>query len=70
MNFNEKPSKYQFVEPNITREQLSIILSKGLKRALTQQEANTIYWLSECDYETRGILTDLFRELVEKGRED
>lgn len=70
MNFVEKPKEYRFVDPQVTRQKMSKTLVKGLGRALTQQEANTIYWLSECEYETRGILLDLFKELVEKKEEN
>jgi hypothetical protein len=70
VNFNEKPKQYRFVEPNVTRQEMSKTLTKGLGRALTQQEANIIYWLGDCDYETRGVLLDLFKELVEKGEEN
>jgi hypothetical protein len=39
---------------------------KGLRRALIEQEINTVYWLGDCDYETRDVITDLFKELVER----
>jgi hypothetical protein len=58
--------QYAFVEPKETREEMVRVLVKGLGRALTDQEANTIFWLSQCGYESRGVLTDLFRELVER----
>jgi hypothetical protein len=57
---------YPFVEPEVTREEMISILSKGLKRELTDQEMKTLFWLSDCDYETRGVLTDFFKELVER----
>lgn len=63
---NEKPKLYRCVDPDVTRKELVKILSKGLGRALTQQEANTVHWLGDCSFETRGILLDLFKELVEK----
>ncbi|WP_286231279.1 hypothetical protein [Neobacillus mesonae] len=46
--------------------EMVITLSKGLKRALTEQEVRIIYWLGDCDYETRGVILDLFKELGEK----
>lgn len=58
--------QYRFVEPEETLEEMVYTLSKGLKRALTEQEMKTIYWLSDCNYETRGVLLDLFKELSEK----
>jgi hypothetical protein len=58
--------QYTFVEAKETREEMVKVLVKGLGRALTDQEANTIFWLSETGYETRGVLTDLFKELVER----
>jgi hypothetical protein len=58
---------YPYVEPEETLEQMVYTLSKGLKRALTEQEMRIIYWLSDTNYETRGILLDLFKELSERS---
>lgn len=62
--------QYKFVEPRVTQMEMAKILVKGLGRALTDQEAKTIHWLSNCEYETRGVLTDLFKELVERQDEE
>lgn len=43
------------------------VLVKGLGRKLTEQEIETIFWLGDADYQTRGVLLDLFKELAEKG---
>lgn len=56
----------KFVEPEETRQELVKTLVKGLERSLTQEEANVIYWLSECEYTSREVILDLFKELVEK----
>lgn len=58
--------RYQFVEPEETRKEMVEVLVKGLGRALTQQEADTLYWLSECEYTTRGVILDLFKEISNK----
>lgn len=55
--------KYKFEEPTITRQKMASVLIKGLDRSLTDQELKTIFWLGDCDYETKGILLDLFAEL-------
>lgn len=62
--------KYKFVEPEETREEMITVLVKGLGRSLTQQEARIIHWLGYCEYETRGVILDLFKELSEKGRDE
>lgn len=59
--------QYRFVEPKVKEKQLVITLESGLGRALTQQESKTIKWISECEFETSGVLLDLFKEL--SGRE-
>lgn len=66
---NEQKKIYKFVEPHITRLELANVLAKGLGRALTEQEAKTLHWLSECEFETRGVILDLFKELVKKRGE-
>lgn len=58
--------QYKFVEPEETRDQLVKVLVRGLERSLTDQEAKTIHWLSQCEYETRGVITDLFKEMLER----
>lgn len=58
--------QYQFIEPSETSKEMAEVLVKGLGRALTQQEADTLYWLSECEYVTRGVILDLFKELSNK----
>jgi hypothetical protein len=58
--------QYKFVEPSETRKEMVNVLVKGLGRSITDQEAKTLYWLGDTDYETRGVLIDLFKELVER----
>lgn len=58
--------QYTFVEPSETREEITKTLMKALERSLTEQEVKTIYWLGDCEYETRGILTSFFNELLER----
>ncbi|MBL4951028.1 hypothetical protein JK635_02085 [Neobacillus sp. YIM B02564] len=58
--------QYQFIEPEETKKEMVNVLVKGLERALTDQEIRIIYWLSECEYQTRGVILDLFKELSEK----
>lgn len=65
-DFQEKPKLYPFVEPNVTRQELIKILVKGLERSLTEQETRFIHWLGDCDYETRGVIVDLFKEMGKK----
>ena len=60
-------TKYKFVEPEIKEQQLIDVLEKGLGRELTTLESRKIKWISECEYETSGVLLDLFKELVGKG---
>ncbi|WP_404470636.1 hypothetical protein [Sutcliffiella horikoshii] len=59
-------TNYKFVDPQVTRREMVQVLTKGLGRSLTEQEINTIHWLGDCEYQTRGVLLDLFKELVEK----
>ncbi|MBM4762742.1 hypothetical protein [Bacillus sp. B15-48] len=70
MNSSEKPKNYLFVEPIVTGREMVEVLVKGLGRSLTNQEIKTIHWLSNCEYETRGVILDLFKELVEKREEN
>jgi hypothetical protein len=58
--------QHKFVEPEVTRKEIGHTLIKALERDLTEQEVNTIYWLGDCDYETRGVITDLFKEMLER----
>lgn len=62
--------QYKMVDPMMTREQMEKVLVEGLGRTLTEQESKIIYWLGDCDYETRGVLLDLFKELTEKRSEN
>ncbi|WP_078430998.1 hypothetical protein [Alkalihalobacterium alkalinitrilicum] len=64
----EKEKFYPFVKPGETRKEMVRVLTKGLERSITDQEAKIIYWLGDCDPETRGVLLDLFKELSEKDR--
>lgn len=57
--------QYQFVDFEKKELLLTISLEKGLGRSLTPREALSIKWHSECDYETSGILLDLFEEIRE-----
>lgn len=58
--------KYEFVEPEVTRDEMVNVLVKGLERSLTDQEVRTINWLSDCEYITRVVLLDLFKEMKDK----
>lgn len=55
--------QYKFVEPIVKEKQLFTTLQNALGRSLTPQESKTIHWISECEFETSGVLLDLFREL-------
>lgn len=59
--------RYEFVDSEIKEQQLVGVLEKGLGRELTALEFRKIKWISECDYETSGVLLDLFKELSEKN---
>lgn len=61
--------KYKFVEPQVTRREIAQTLIRTLDRELTEQEVKVIYWLGDAEYETRGVLLDLFKELAEKAGE-
>jgi hypothetical protein len=61
--------KYSWVEPYVTKTELIETLVKGLDRALTHQEASVTNWICDCDTETRGILLDLFKELVQNQKD-
>lgn len=54
---------YKFVEPEVKEQQMVEALEKGLGRELTALEARKIKWISECEYDTSGVLLDLFKEL-------
>lgn len=58
--------QYQFVDPEVTAIEMVEVLVKGLERSLTSQEVRKINWLSNDEYETRGVFLDLFKELVER----
>lgn len=58
--------KYKFVEPQESRREMVKVLTEGLGRPLTEQEINTIHWLGDCEYQTRGVLLNLFKELAQK----
>jgi hypothetical protein len=58
--------QYKFIEPDTTRQEIGRTLIKALERDLTEQEFRTIYWLGDCDFETRGVITDLFKEMLER----
>lgn len=57
---------YRFVDPDVTRKEMAKLLIKGLGRALTDQEVRMVYWMGDCDYEFRGVMTDLFKELSQR----
>lgn len=44
--------------------EMAKVLTKGLGRSLTDEEIRMIYWLGDSD--TRVVLLNLFKELVEK----
>lgn len=67
---SEERKLYKFVEPAVTRQEFAKTLVKGLGRELTEQEAKTLHWLSECEYETRGVVLDIFKELVKRQGEN
>lgn len=61
-----KMKTYKFVEPEETRKQLCELFVMALNRPANQIEARVINWISECEYETRGVIVDIFQEIVEK----
>lgn len=54
-------------EPQQTHRELYKVLSEGLGRGLNDQELSTIHWLGDCEYQTRGVILDLFKELAAKS---
>ncbi len=58
--------RYNFVDPEVKEQELVEALEKGLGRELTVLESRKIKWISECEYETSGVLLDLFKELAQK----
>jgi hypothetical protein len=58
--------RYNVRDSNVVRRDLVQVLEKGLGRSLTGQELMVIYWLGDFEYETVGVLSDLFKELTEK----
>jgi hypothetical protein len=58
--------QFKFVEPDVSRKEMIDVLVKGLERPLTEQEVKIIHWLGDSDYEARGVLLDLFKELNSK----
>ncbi|WP_066297635.1 hypothetical protein [Bacillus sp. FJAT-29937] len=58
--------QYEYVDPDVTRQEMAKVLIKGLGRSLTEQEIRTIYWLGDIEYKSRGIILDLFKELNER----
>lgn len=58
--------QYKFVDPFDMQNEMVDVLSRGLGRALTELEMRKIVWLSDCEYETSGVLLDLFKELSQK----
>lgn len=65
-NMNNDEKIYKWVEPFVTRQELIQTLVKGLDRALTHQEARILNWICDGDCETRGVILDLFTELVQR----
>ena len=59
--------QYKFVDPDETINEMLKVLVNGLGRGLTEQELKTVIWLGNTEYETRGVLLDLFKELANKG---
>lgn len=57
---------YKFVDPQVTRREMVAVLVKGLGRQLTEDEIDTIHWLGDCEFKTRGVILDLFKELSNK----
>ncbi|MBT2721426.1 hypothetical protein [Bacillus sp. ISL-46] len=64
--YSESPKFYRYVAPSVTCKDLTLTLVNGLGRALTEQETRTIDWLCDTDYETRGVLSDLIKELAQQ----
>lgn len=62
---NNEEKIYSWVEPYVTRQELIQILVKGLERAFTHQEARILIRICESDCETRSVILDLFKELVQ-----
>lgn len=58
--------QYNWVEPEIHEKEMIAVLTKGLGRPLTDLEIRKINWFSNCEYDTRGVLLDLFKELTNK----
>lgn len=57
---------YSWVEPYVTRQELIQTLVKGLDRTLTHQEARILNRICDCDCETRSVILELLKELVQR----
>lgn len=51
--------QYKYVDPSVTLKEMTNVIN----RPLTDQEERALRWLSETEYETRGVLLDLFKEI-------
>lgn len=53
----------RFIDEKFAYREMKTLLEDRLGRELTPTEDSNILWLSDCDYETVGILFDIFKEL-------
>lgn len=62
--------RYEVRDSDKVRMEIVQVLEKGLGRSLTGQELYVAYWLGDCEFETVGVLLDIFKELAEKRGEN
>jgi hypothetical protein len=61
---------YRYVDQKTMNERILKVLKTGLGRELTQLETRKIEWLSGSDYETTGVILDIFKELSGQSTEE
>jgi hypothetical protein len=64
MNHDEKG--YLWVDPYVTRQELIQLLVKGLDRPLKYQEVRILNWICDLDSQSRRVITELMKELVQR----
>lgn len=55
-----------FLDPEEAYLEIKLLLISRLDRQLTDLEERKLKWLSDCEYETIGVIFDLFKELSEE----
>lgn len=53
----------RFIDEVAAYNEMKTLLEQRLGRELTEKERSTINWLADCEYQTIGVIVDLFDEL-------